>query len=157
MKLTDVVTFGKYKGKTWREIYDIQPSYLIWIHWFRAKEFPYLTGEVNELANAWANSNIEVARKSMGSAIELRDRNAKVAASIGTTKSDLKKVKRQTSTTSIEDADLGSTKGDDNDGNYYDGELPPWEVDKDIRSTSGRTAIAKAHVAVERHANWGTW
>lgn len=30
-KPEDVITFGKYKGKTFDEISDIEPSYILWL------------------------------------------------------------------------------------------------------------------------------
>jgi hypothetical protein len=29
---TDIISFGKYSGKTYREICDIDPEYIIWLH-----------------------------------------------------------------------------------------------------------------------------
>jgi uncharacterized protein (DUF3820 family) len=31
VKATDFITFGKYKGKTFDEIADIDPDYILWI------------------------------------------------------------------------------------------------------------------------------
>lgn len=30
-KPEDIITFGKYKGKTFEEISDIEPSYILWL------------------------------------------------------------------------------------------------------------------------------
>ena len=32
LKLKDKLTFGKHKGKTIKEILDIDPQYLVWLH-----------------------------------------------------------------------------------------------------------------------------
>jgi hypothetical protein len=30
-KIEDIINFGKYKGKTFDEISDIEPSYILWL------------------------------------------------------------------------------------------------------------------------------
>ena len=30
-KIEDIINFGKYKGKTFNEISDIEPSYILWL------------------------------------------------------------------------------------------------------------------------------
>lgn len=31
-KPEDIITFGKYKGKSFNEIAEIEPSYILWLH-----------------------------------------------------------------------------------------------------------------------------
>jgi hypothetical protein len=43
IKWNDVINFGKYKGKTWVDVYYIDASYLIWCHnnveWLQLPEY----------------------------------------------------------------------------------------------------------------------